>query len=388
MTRVIKNRSRNDKKHHDAKQAKGNSRAPLFRWPNSQYEMISKIKEYGCAGDNEGVCYGMTCVAVHAMLLNQIDQFDEDLNLIKNTQGSTLQHQWSQRAFLEGVELCQQPNDYPHLFPAFSKNKNITPVQNIIASFSLIESPGIAAQGGISIAARFSGVYSQAELIHCLQCIRAGFERYPHPMALLLSDDEHVVAVQYDTDEKVWFFVDLRSLPSRPFYDESDLARALGDTLFPNLKKTVMSGLMVVTKQNQKKAMNAFSYIQNMQSWKIIHELNASKTHYLKYWLFVSAYDGCKEEVSFLLSHHVNPNHVIEKHTALDVATKQGHKEVAKLLLAHGAQVNKKKTHYSPLYYAIKHGHEHIALDLRAHGARLRPAENKEIHCDKRLSQD
>lgn len=380
MTRSIKNPRLAKKKHQRTKKAKQSLRTPRFVWSNSSDRVINTMKSFGCTSDDEGVCYGVACVAVHAMLLNQIDQFDEDLQLIKESPEYNAQDQLTQRTFFEAVELCHQPKYYPCLFPSYLKNQNSQPIQNIRISFPLIESQAISDQGGITIAARFSGVYSLSELAQCLQCIRAGLEKFPHPMALLLSDDGHIITIQFHPKEKVWFFVDLRSLPTIPFYDEGELARAIGNTLSPHLQHTVLSALMIVTKRHEEKAKNAFSTIQNTPSWKTFYKLNDSKNQYLKEWLFVSAFDGCKKEVSFLLTHHVNSNTTFDHISSLDIAVEQGHAAVVKVLLSHGAIVNRKNTNHSSLYYALRHGHERVAKILRTAGARLRREEYETLH--------
>lgn len=363
------------------KKAKKELQPPLFAWPDSANQFGKKLKEFGYIGDDEGVCHGVACVAAHAMLLNQVDQFDRDLQHIQQSQPQDGQNQYDDRTLLEAVELCHQPGKYPHLFPIYSTNPNVKVAQHALNSIPLIESAKISAQGGVVAVGKFAGVYDRSELIQCLKLIRAGVEKFPCPTSVLLSDEGHIIAVQYNPEESTWIFVDVRRLPSRRFDCEEDLARAIANSLTPNLKKTVMSALVLATQQNEAIAKKAFTYTARLRGWKKIQGIDETKNQYLKRWLFIAAFDGCEKEVAFLLAHQVDPNRpIIRGETPLTVATHQGHEGVVKLLLMHGAKPNENSKYVkSPLYNALHTGNDNIATILRSYGANLKNGEYEEL---------
>ncbi len=366
--------------------AKRELKPPLFAWHDSANQFEKKVKEFGYIGDDAGMCHGVACVAAHAMLLNQVDQFDRDLQRIQQLEPQDGQTQYDDRTFFEAVELCHHPSKYPHLFSTYLKHPKIEISQQALNSIPLVESPKITAQGGVVATARFSGVYDRSELIQGLKLIRAGIEKFSCPSALLLSDDGHIIAVQYNPAEKAWFFVDIRCLPSRRFEFEDDLARAIANSLTPNMKKTVMSGLMLATKQYEAIAKKAFTYTARLRAWKKIQGIDETKNQYLKRWLFIAAFDGCEKEVAFLLAHQVDPNRpIIRGDTPLTVAASQGNEGVVKLLLSHGAHPNERsKFVKSPLYNALRSGNDEIADVLRASGATLKKGEREELGFDLR----
>src|SRR3990167_2397024 len=362
------------RKKERRQKAKRERQPPLFTWHDSAHQFGKKVKKFGYIGDDKGMCHGVACVAAHAMLLNRVDQFDRDLQRIRQSQPQDGQNQYNERTFLEAVELCHQPSKYPHLFSTYLKHPKIEMPQHPLNSVPLVESTEIASQGGVIAAAKFAGVYDRTELIQCLKLIRAGIEKSPCPAALLLSDEGHIIAVQYNPEEKTWFFVDIRRLPSQRFEYEEDVARAIANSLTPNLKKTVMSALMLVTQQHEAVAKKAFMYTARMRAWKKTQGIDETKNQYLKRWLFIAAFEGCEKEVAFLLAHQVDPNRpILRGDTPLTIATQQGHAGVVKLLLSHGARPNEKSKHVkSPLYNALHTGNDDIAAILRHAGARLK----------------
>lgn len=363
------------------KKAKKEPQRPLFEWQDSAKQFEKKLKEFGYIGDDDGVCHGVACVAAHAMLLNEVDQFDHDLLRIRESSPSAYQNQFEERAFLEAVELCHHPRKYAHLFAIHSRQPNVIVPQYALNSIPLVESTDISAQGGVVAITKFSGVYDRSELIQCLKIIRTGIEKFSCPSALLLSDDCHIIALQYNPEESAWIFIDVRRLPSQRFDSEEALARAIASTLTPNLKKTVMSALVLATQQNESVAKKAFTHAMRMRPWKKIQGIDETKMQYLKRWLFVAAYDGCEKEVAFLLAHQVNPNRpIVRGDTPLTIAAHQGNEGVVKLLLKHGATVNERSKYVkSPLFNALSSGNDNIATLLRASGARLKNGEREEL---------
>lgn len=106
------------------KKTKKKLKSALFAWSDSANQFNNKLKEFGYIGYDRGVCHGVACVAAHAMLLNQVDQFDRDLQRIQQSHPQDNQNQYEDRALLEAVELCHQPDKYPHLFPIHATNPN------------------------------------------------------------------------------------------------------------------------------------------------------------------------------------------------------------------------------------------------------------------------
>jgi len=357
------------------KKAKSEKYKTAFPWNNTANNFVEKLQEYGYKGDNEGMCHGVACVAANNLLQNSIEQFDEDLLHIKESDKTTQNQSVSNQVFFSCVEIAHQPDKHPDFIP-HEENEKRFPSQHLLTIMPLIQSQQIEAEGGVISAYKFSGAYGKNDLTSCLSVIRDEINKYPHPMVILLSDERHIIAVQYNPNEKTWIFVDANSLPSRHYTSENNLAIAIGRTLTPELKKTVFSATVYVTRKNEVIAKQAISEYTNTTIWKQTHLVNAKNKPYWTRWLFVSAWEGCVKEAALLLAAGANRNAKYSGITAIAEAAQQGNIGVVTLLLKHGALVNgPRKLSETPLYRALFYGHHDIANCLKDYGAKLQEDE-------------
>lgn len=348
-------------------------------WRLSRKQLMKKIQLLGYKPYSKGMCHGISCVAAHAMLLKNLKQFDDHLFKIKNITRKYNRGRLIEKIFCESVVLCQNPEEYPHLF----STRQIKLAQRPDTAMPLIMSSDLEAQGGMISVAQFSGIYSIAELETYCRCIRTTLEKMPHPVALLLSDERHIIAITYCTDEKTWFMVEPQLLPTRQFHSDLAMARAITYSLTPDLKKTVVSTMVFAKKSNETLATQAIEHYTHFPEWEKIHQICKEKQAYFARWLYIAATDNCLQDVKKLLEYSVDPNKpIIDSGNPLHSAVCQGHFHLVNLLLTHGAKPNIRhsKITSSPLYEAIRHDHTHVSDLLRTHGAHLRSGEGKQLN--------
>lgn len=361
------------------KKAKKENFKSAFSWKHSANRIVKKLQEHGYKGDEDGVCHGVACVAAAHMFQNSVHQFDHDLLHVRDANPPFQNHSVENHVLLSCIELSQQPTEYPEYIPHQASKKRV-PIQHLLTVMPLIQSQQIETEGGVISARTFSGVYGIMDLTFCLSAIRDAINKYPHPMAILLSDEAHIIAIQYHPYAKEWIFVDARSLPSRYYRSEYDLAVAIGRTLAPELRKTVLSASVYVTRKNAAIANRAVDEYTNTTAWKTIHSVHRENKLYWTRWLFISAADGCIKEAALLLAAGANYNAKYNGKTALCSAAQQGNTDIVKLLLQYGALTNGPgKLSRTPLYYALFHGHHKISDSLRQHGAALYKNETREL---------
>src|SRR3990167_828397 len=141
---------------------------------------LKKIRLFGYRPNEDGVCYGLSTIALHFILLNQLTQFNQLILAIYRINHKVRKGHLAERALVEGVQFCHHPQRYPHLFPTYTKNKKIKSVQDIANSLPVIASDELEAQGGAICVDRFSGVYTISELTQLFQCMRTSIEQFPH----------------------------------------------------------------------------------------------------------------------------------------------------------------------------------------------------------------
>lgn len=339
-------------------------------------DFVRKMRLLKYPADSEGVCHGIACVGLEAMLLKKLKKFNADVNKIRCTvseNGAPL----AVRTFCEVVEICQNPGDYPHFFPSGKPNRVIIPAQNPFTVMPLVMSTDLEKQGGIVCIEKFSGIYNKSKLKIYFQLIREAVEKFPHPMALLISDDDHILAVTYCTTENAWFLIDAKCLPARQYIADEAIAKAITSTLSCDLKKCVISTVVVASQQYADIAKQACHHYTTLPAWRQLHRINIGAKRYFARWLMVAALDGCGRDVQLLLANGADPNAPHSKGTQpVSVAAQQGFYRIVKLLLQYGADPNGwKNSNHSPLFLAKSRGHNNIAALLKENGARLQTHE-------------
>lgn len=343
---------------------------------------VNKMKLLKYPADDEGVCHGIACVGLEAMLLKKVKKFNADVRKVQRVVSDN-HVSLAVRTLCETVEIGQNPDSYPHFFPSNQSNRVITPTQSPFTVMPLIQSTDLEKQGGIVCIEKFSGAYAKSKLKIYFQLIREAIEKFPHPMVLLVSDNKHIIAITYCVNEKAWFLIDGRCLPARKYTTDSTIAKAVTSTVSCGPKKCVISTVVVASQQHVDIAKQASNHYTTLSTWQQLHSINTDTKRYFARWLMVAAWDGCERDVQLLLASGANPNTPRNNGIQpISIAAKQGFDNVVKLLLQHGANPNGwKNSDNSPLFLAKSRGHDNIATLLQENGATLQDGECSKL-CD------
>ncbi|MGQ3892614.1 hypothetical protein [Legionella sp. CNM-4043-24] len=172
----------------------------------------------------EATCFGVAQMAVQAMLLDELDVFFKRLNVIAaipvdafsndDIAGFPPAFVNEVRAFFEGIVLYQQPAKYPQAF------ENVPATQNAALSALLTTSVKLERQGGLFLAGSFSGIYTPSALTSYFQGLQKLMERHDHrrlqPVAIVILNIDHAIAVGYSPRNRGWYFVNANKLVSEP----------------------------------------------------------------------------------------------------------------------------------------------------------------------------
>ncbi|EKD72765.1 MAG: ankyrin repeat protein [uncultured bacterium] len=345
------------------------------RIPTEQDWLIQRMWQLKYTADAEGVCFGIAYMAVQALLIGEIDQFNRRLELIADIPLENFASEFAERinkiqqkqeknemlteddklmleipAFFEGIELYQQPNLYPDWFEEKAKPH----IQNAELTAPLIQSEKLAKQGGMAKISDFSlGIYTEQELIVYLNGFSSAIKNVPHPVALVLSSINHSITISYDPKKEQWYFINANTLPMQILAEKNiaDLAnKMMTEFSLEKPQKTVMFATEIYTAKN-----NVDSTHKTIQSWR----------------LFIAIEENRAELAKKLLQEGADSNAMLANHeTPLFTASFNGRLNIVKILLASGANPRQVRTDgATPLFFATQQGHIDTVKELLDAGA-------------------
>lgn len=352
------------------------------KWGIKSDTLWEKMKRLGYHLDKSGFCYGIASVGIHAVLINQPNNFDRDLYFLRRLKKNKNRGQATARSFCDAVIFNQQPNQYSFLYP--SENVSVRQ-QDIIKTLPMMMSPILEAEGGPVEIARAAGVYKVKELELLFSMMRCAIEKNPHPVGFLLEDVVHAIAIYFHLVYQKWCCVDLRKLPTHTYLSDSHLARSVSQTFSPQLRMTTMSMRIIVSKNNEALSKKTFGDLFATSEWNNLHAPVVEKKPYFMQWLYIAASMGLEHIVNALLLLGVDPDRPVIKEqayeTPLIAASRFGHAHIVNALIKHGATIDlrPKENPHCALFYAKMYGHHHVARLLTANHATLNLSEISEL---------
>ena len=368
-----------------------------INWKNTPSAwLVNRMQALGYKSEEEGICFGVALMAMHAILANNLDRFNRRLEVIasipleefrkkiEEAQAAQLaRHKASNKshrlqdelileipAFFDGLELYQNSRDYPHIL----ENKIRDQSNNIKHVYRLI-SPDKLEYKKIETTT-FSGVYNLNNLIIYLDALKKLIIHFDHPLALTLSSADHSITVGYNPAGQTWSFINSNSPPSLyfPLQDTSLVAKKIMKAFYFATTSFVALETNVYADELD---MKIFFGLNNNPAWKKIHNPNdpSFTVKQLTAWLGIATYINNINLIKLLLKNRADVNAAIVPSvgsTPLSFAVEYGHLEVVEILLNHGANPNiayKNDPQVTPLYFAIHNDFYEIVKCLINNGA-------------------
>ena len=346
--------------------------------------------------DRQGVCYGLTNMAIQAWLSGNFHTFEERLNFFYNTPIETLQEiaklsgsDVTQsvvdfRAFAEGVMLYQTPYAHPELFDEKSKP---TKQQDHRLVEPILRSREFEKLGGLDELKSFSGIYSLDELTNYFKLLSESFAGPPklqHPIALSLMSFGHSIGVAYNPNDEnhPWVLIDANQFPINRYDSDEGIAQGVMSAFF--LKNTIAFSSTICVAKNHSLEQRVFvDKCMSNAKWQEMHEPTDDKAELVDdgsiSWLMISARNGHLDEVDKLLRNtNINPDAKdVRGWTPLFIAAQRGHVGVVNRLLQ-DPRVNPNHVdnfnEYNPLLIAAK-SNQHKVMEVLLANEKTHPGQ-------------
>lgn len=346
---------------------------------NEHIRIMSRMRSLGYSPSDRGICFGVSHMAVLAILANEINKFSERLELLdkytpdelaikvrderknqisllnnkrettpKNVEAKDLKldvkgkRTMSEKsdafhnedgnvilgipAFFDGIELLNQSYAHQKLFGT----KKSYPFQDAESVFPFIQSKKVEELGGVENVGSCSGVYRMTELFSYFINIKIYIDEIP--FAMTLNDSRHAIAIGYDTNTKSWTFIDVNQFPIKYSLNTWELTDLVLKA-FSDKEETVFSTTFYTTKKNSVPFKANLAALNKNPTWQDMHQVNLAKANFSNQngamWLDCAAYIGNLPLVKALLKEKI-PKTISH---ALIMAIDRGHFDIAKHLL-------------------------------------------------------
>ncbi|MDX2346645.1 MAG: ankyrin repeat domain-containing protein [Legionella sp.] len=356
---------------------------------------------------DDGVCHGISIRWLEAIMLNQEDTFNnriQDIILhgdeIVRLMHAGEQEKWGDatkdyrarlldiRAFFDSLALFLQPSKYAEYLGPLSQGHIET-----ISTFA--SSDEIQDLGGLETIYSEPGIYTQEELEAYFSELEIIFDlsKLKEPIGMLLSSNEHTIAMAYIPADKRWKLMDINLMglfgsdpSSRQFTgkqpaimadNKPDIQLALNQTinikLNKNKKTDVIFNTSILTTKNQ----SLIPLKHHLKSFKEKHAVTeeiASRAKDNDLLTFVAARNGHDNVITALGNHGVNLSPADKSGTTpAYIAAQNGHANVITALANHGGNLSHaNKRGVTPAFIAAQCGHVSVIEALANHGADLK----------------
>src|SRR3990167_6630379 len=338
-----------------------------------------------------GVCYGVSCMGLQAILLRDTAAYDKRINLLYdidprdlankiadaltkwrliesdirkqlklscndnefefkyheainralNKLDSNEKHLLTANAFFNGVALHQSPQIYGYLFERDKK-----PLNQMLQASALILTPeALLERGGVKEVANFCGAYTIDEIRNNLLALQKTIfaSGVKFPIGMILSNHNHALTIAFDPKYKKWLLIEADSGPTECL-TEPALAIKINQ-LFSHTSTTIFNTEVYVTGDNRCAADDIINQWKKTTPYTQSHTITKERASYQDSdratLLYIAAQNDHLDVVKEVLSKGANMNNVTSScPTALYTACYYGYADIVKELLRCGADVN------------------------------------------------
>lgn len=199
-------------------------------------ELIKDMMGFGYSANELGMCQGITFMGLQAILVRELEKFDERLNLIKRNINRTEKLKKEDLidllAFYDGVQIHQMHKVCPLLVDK-KWRKNIQG-KNVLddGAADLMQSIAMDNRGGLYSPDNFSGAFTNKELSMLLENLKKSLNnKISEPIGLLLSSTCHIMVLGFDPLTQEWIFIDSNCLPVKRFESEDIVSEKINYAL-------------------------------------------------------------------------------------------------------------------------------------------------------------
>lgn len=361
--------------------------------------LIQRMQKLGYKSSLHGVCEGIAHMAKQAILTDDMDTFNQRLQLINDIpleRFSTVVNTAIRKtpktpqdeliasipAFFEGIELYNQANLYPDLFEPEKSPKTqtdfcITPraeYSNLVASAKLENA------GSSSLCGSFLGIYNDDLLKNTLIVLKnsvlSNVTPAMNPIAFTLTSTDHTITIGYNPRNDRWYFIDANRLSTQNVTEFDRLTDQILHSFSENKIAPIFTQIHALATDKILLA-DLISNLKANPHWLTLHKITVARASLTNSrrgtLLHLAATIGDLDTVKALLAQGANANssHLPRRNTPLFNASQEGHHEIVKVLVENGAEVNNSqiKDGTTPLHIAAEYGHTEtvkVLLELSA----------------------
>ncbi len=318
---------------------------------------LESYQKHAASEVREGVCHGISCMAIQAILVGRFEQFAARIRSLLNDPSTSR----NEEAFLSGILIAQNPSQYPELFDEKTHLR-----QDPKVSFPVIASRSLEKLGGAKTFLETTGMYTIKDFKSYLDAVEKVFfgseNPLDTPLGMLISSQDHAIAVGYDPKTKEWFFIDANQLPAQRLSSTEELQRCI-DLAYPPSKDYASSPYLNLsvsfqtTKEPHEDLIRQFKdLIQPIQEMTV-ERVNAKCRSSGYSWLHGAIGINDIEAIENLLDNGANINQMTNQGmTPLLRAMTMGDRPMAQVLLERGSNPDQVLPNgMTPLIMAISH---------------------------------
>lgn len=261
--------------------------------------------------------------------------------------------------FLQNIQLIQETQAFPELFPAGTSNlarRDIKPILRLLTPVVLEQ------QGGVEEIESFTGVYSRKRLQKVLGKLRNSLERDPpaaQPVSFLVSMQGHSISIGYDPKLHLWILINANALPARFINSEHELVNAMFEGFFNKGDYIALTSKMYATKDSLPDLQPRINEWKNSDAWKKAHRVTSRKVNEVVFpaapWLNHAIFEGNEGLAKKILRKRADPNRRdMFGRSGLHNAATAGSPGLIKKLVKYNADLEaEERNHITPLMIAV-----------------------------------
>lgn len=352
----------------------------LFSTAPTHRDLIRLAQQLGYQSNNGGICYGIACMGAQAILVGDIDSFNnrlskEVVDALLTAQPVPQDTLTDMRGFFDGVEVHFQSHLYPELF----ENHRQPSHQEFLTTLPL--TAPTALREPIEKIASFTGLYTAEhdEIYHyfdSFQTVALERAQATQPIVFILNHSTHAITVGFDPVKQEWLLIDANQLPTQAL----STTRAIADAImsaFSSNDNLIFSSELFATHSQATPWTHCLERWKASDAWQQMHTPTRKKALAIDSknatWLLIAAKNGDQSCIQALLSLGAQAHHgITDDATPLYLVETQGHLEITQQLVngLDDNMLNHRNSHgATALYIAAQNGHFDIVkalVDARA----------------------
>ena len=269
-----------------------NQHQPLRGSFENQSFLIERMKALGYGIEEDGLCFGISHMAMQAFLIGDFDTFydrliaihDTSLNEFQAPRGVTPVHSNKIKSFLpffDGIALYQYPDIFKSVF--FSKEeqtieilqdeKRVLPITAPVATDNQQELMPVKV-------ASFPGTYEETNLQDYLDLMQENLGKISFSLMigsyLTLGYGYHEINLNFDAKHQKWILVDPNHLPPKDYLNTHLLAQTLIKNMSASWIEQTLSTIVYTQQVMKVEFETAYAGMIAQNRWKELHPVSAS----------------------------------------------------------------------------------------------------------------